>query len=107
MTDETLNTAFANMSLVSSQLIEQTEKVQRWVGVWLSDDDEFGHPEYELVERHKRTLELYQELTDRIRLSTKYMQFDLEVTKRENAQLLKLLNELFDKYETSDDLQGD
>ena len=88
------------MSRVNRQLIEQTEKVPRWVGCWLSDDDEFGYQEYETLELHQKTLELQQKIRDTISLHTKCMLFDLEVTKRENALLLKLLNEMYDKHET-------
>jgi len=48
----------------------------------------------ETRERHeqlKRTFSSMQESLDFIRLATKYMIFDLEATRRENAELRKLL----------------
>ena len=47
-------------------------------------------------ERHrqlKETVSSLQESIDFVRLSIKYMLFDLEATRRENAQLRKMLDE--------------
>lgn len=47
-------------------------------------------------ERHqqlKQTVSSLQESIDFVRLSIKYMLFDLEATRRENAQLRKLLED--------------
>ncbi len=50
----------------------------------------------ETRERHrqlKETVTSLQESIDFVRLSIKYMLFDLEATRRENAQLRKMLEE--------------
>jgi hypothetical protein len=50
----------------------------------------------ETRERHrqlKETVSSLQESIDFVRLSIKYMLFDLEATRRENAQLRKMLEE--------------
>jgi len=50
----------------------------------------------ETRERHrqlKETVTTLQESIDFVRLSIKYMLFDLEATRRENAQLRKMLEE--------------
>ncbi len=50
----------------------------------------------ETQERHrqlKETVSCLQESIDFVRLSIKYMLFDLEATRRENAQLRKMLDE--------------
>jgi len=44
-------------------------------------------------ERMKRTLGELQESLDYLRLSTKYLVFDLEATRRENRYLRRLLEE--------------
>lgn len=44
-------------------------------------------------EQLKQTVNSLQESIDFIRLSIKYMLFDLEATRRENAQLRKLLDD--------------
>lgn len=103
MSDGIQNNLLAKMSVVNDHLIKQTTILQEWMGVWLSDDDDFGRPEVRLLEAHKRGLETYQEVLNSISLQTKYMQFDLEATRRENAQLLKLLTEIGDKYSTDGD----
>jgi predicted RNase H-like nuclease (RuvC/YqgF family) len=44
-------------------------------------------------EQLKKTVTSLQESIDFLRLSIKYLLFDLEATKRENAQLRKMLDE--------------
>lgn len=56
--------------------------------------------EQKMLELRKNVKEL-NEAMDKLRLYVKYLMFDLEATRRENASLRKLLDELSD-FETGE-----
>lgn len=61
-----------------------------------NERDKLGMLAEQTRERHqqlKETVSSLQESIDFVRLSIKYMLFDLEATRRENEQLRKLLEE--------------
>lgn len=53
----------------------------------------FAHQTREQQEKLKQTVTNSQESMDYLRLSIKYLLFDLEATRRENAYLRKMLEE--------------
>ncbi len=67
--------------------IEAMPEVERTKLAKLAEETKHRH------EQLKKTVSSLQESIDFLRLSIKYLLFDLEATKRENAQLRKLLEE--------------
>ena len=63
----------------------------------------------ETKDRHaelKKSVSSLQDSMDYLRLSIKYLLFDLEATRRENAYLRKLLEEKNDQDEEGDGIKG-
>jgi predicted RNase H-like nuclease (RuvC/YqgF family) len=67
--------------------IETMPEVERTKLAKLAEETKHRH------EQLKKTVSSLQESIDFLRLSIKYLLFDLEATKRENAQLRKMLDE--------------
>ena len=67
--------------------IETMPEVEKTKLAKLAEETKLRH------EQLKRTVSSLQESIDFLRLSIKYLLFDLEATKRENTQLRKMLEE--------------
>ena len=67
--------------------IEAMPEVEKTKLAKLAEETKHRH------EQLKKTVTSLQESIDFLRLSIKYLLFDLEATKRENAQLRKMLEE--------------